>query len=229
MWKLIISEIEYFKWLYILSIIFVLIVNFGLTIDGRWIEAQSDFPGLRIIWLGVGIVILFFALLFNRKSGRLRNKILIPLSNNKISIARLIPFIVFWIILSIILVLFYLLNLSSLPSNEWIVNLLSLTGLILMIDSIPILYTDFYNRYFSKRSRILLGVFWSLLWITYIILNTIFATYFDFLSPQLFANSRTVLTELYFSNTATIINISIGVIFFFGSIITFQKRRLYLE
>jgi hypothetical protein len=64
MWRIVKSEIEYFKWLYILSILFVIVVNFGLTIDERWIEAQGDFPGLRIIWLGVGIVVLFFALLF---------------------------------------------------------------------------------------------------------------------------------------------------------------------
>jgi len=35
MWQLIKSEIEYFKWLYILSITLVVLINFGLTIDER--------------------------------------------------------------------------------------------------------------------------------------------------------------------------------------------------
>ena len=59
MLKLLKSELQYFKWLYILSLLFVIFVNLGMTIDGRWIEAQDDFPGLRIIWLGIGIVVLF--------------------------------------------------------------------------------------------------------------------------------------------------------------------------
>lgn len=229
MWKLIKFEIEYFKWLYILSIAFVIIVNFGLTIDERWIEAQSDFPGFRIIWLGIGIVVLFFALLFNRKSGRLRNQVSLPLTNAQISFARVIPFIFFWTALLVILVFYYILNNKSLPPNNWILNLVSLTGVILLIDSIPILYSDFYSTYFGRKSKIILGVFWSLLWIIYIILNSIFATYFDFISPQFFAESRKILTELYFSDATIIINITIGTIFFFGSIITFKKRKLFLE
>ena len=229
MWKLIRTEIQYFRWLYILSILFVIIVNFGLTIDGRWVEAQNDFPGLRIIWLGIGIVVLFFALLFNKKSGRLKNQISLPLTNSQISFARLIPFILFWIALLLILVFYYILNNNSLPPSNWILNLISLTGIILLIDSIPILYSDFYNTYFGRKNKILLGVFWSILWIIYIILNSIFATYFDFISPQFFESSRAILTELYFSDATIIINITIGVVFFFGSIITFQKRKLFLE
>ena len=229
MWKLIRSEIEYFKWLYILGIVFVIIVNFGLTIDGRWIEAQGDFPGLRIIWLGIGIVVLFFALLFNKKSGRLRNQVLLPLSNYQMSLARVIPFLIFWIVLIFILVFYYILNNKTLPPIDWVFNLISLTGIILLIDSIPILYSDFYSTYFDRKSKILLGIFWSLLWIIYIILNLIFATYFDFISPQFFEESRKILAELYFSDATIIINFTIGTIFFFGSIITFQKRKLYLE
>ena len=74
MWRLVKSEMEYYKWLLILSCTLVLLINIALTIDNRWIEAQGDFPGLRVIWFGVGIVVLFFTILFNRKSGRLRTK-----------------------------------------------------------------------------------------------------------------------------------------------------------
>ncbi|MBU1798021.1 MAG: hypothetical protein KKF21_06545, partial [Bacteroidetes bacterium] len=93
MWQLVKTEIEYFKMLYILSLASVVAVNLGLTIDDRWVEAQNDFPGLRVIWIGISIVVFFFTLLFNRKIGRLRNNILLPLSNIKTAISRLIPFI----------------------------------------------------------------------------------------------------------------------------------------
>ena len=69
MWRIVKSEIEYFKWLYILSILFVIVVNSGLTIDERWIEAQSDFPGLR-----VGIVVLFFCIIVQSKKWPVKNK-----------------------------------------------------------------------------------------------------------------------------------------------------------
>lgn len=229
MWRLVKSEIEYFKWLYILSILLVIVVNFGLTLDGRWIEAQNDFPGLRIIWLGVGIVVLFFPLLFNRKSGRLKSKILLPISQSQISFARLFAFILFWLGLSLILVIFYLINFSSFPDKSWLVNLLSITGIVFLINSIPLLYSDFYNTYFKRGEKILIGFFWSILWIVYILFNTIFSTYLDFISPEFFSQARETLTELYFSKGTVVINFVFGVGLFFISIITFQKRKLYLE
>ena len=229
MWRIVKSEIEYFKWLYILSILFVIVVNFGLTIDERWIEAQSDFPGLRIIWLGVGIVVLFFALLFNRKSGRLRTKMLLPLSHLQISLARLFAFVLFWAVLSLILLIFYLINFASFPDKNWLVNLLSITGIIFLINSIPLLYSDFYSTYFKKGEKILIGIFWSILWIIYILLNTIFSTYIDFISPEFFSQARDTLAELYFTKGTMITNIVLGLSLFFTSIITFKKRKLYLE
>jgi len=229
MWRIVKNEIEYFKWLYILSVIFVIIVNFGLTIDERWVEAQNDFPGLRIIWLGMGIVVLFFALLFNRKSGRLRTKMLLPLSHLQISLARLFAFVLFWAVLSLILIIFYLINFASFPEINWLVNLLSITGIVFLINSIPLLYSDFYGTYFKRNERILIGIFWSILWIIYILLNTIFATYLDFISPEFFSEARETLTELYFSEGAMIINFVLGMSLFFTSILTFKKRKLYLE
>ena len=229
MWRLIKTEIEYFKWLYILSVLFVIVINFGLTIDERWIEAQDDFPGLRIIWLGIGIVVLFSALLFNRKSGRLRNKILLPLSLLQIGLARLCAFILFWSGLSLILVIFYLINFTSFPDKNWLINLMSTTGIVFLINSIPLLYSDFYSTYFGKNSKTILMIFWSVLWTIYILMNLIFATYFDFISPEFFSEARETLTNLYFTKGATIFTIGFGISMFFLSIFTFKKRKLYLE
>jgi len=229
MWKLLKTEIEYFIWLYILSIMVVIIINLGLTIDGRWIEAQDDFPGLRIIWLGVGIVVLFFAILFNRKSGRLRTQMLTPLSDFEISTVRLVAFIGFWICLSLILITFYIINFGFLPDSNWLINLLSISGIMFLINSIPILYSDFYSTYFKKSEKIIMGVFWSILWIIYISLNIIFATYLDPISPGFFTFARQKLSELYFTPEATTINILVGLSMFLISIYTFRKRKLYLE
>jgi hypothetical protein len=229
MWKLVKSEILYFRWLYIISMAVVLIINTGLTIDGKWIEAQDDFPGLRVIWMGVGIVVLFFAILFNRKSGRLRTNKLVPLSNLQVSLARLIPFILFWISLMIILLFFYLINFAELPTINWLVNLISISGIMLLINSIPILYSDFYSTYFTRKSKVLMILFWSILWIIYIWMNVIFMTYLDFISPEYFVETRESLKELYFTPTATITNILIGFFMFFLSIITFRKRKHYLD
>jgi len=197
--------------------------------DNRWIEAQGDFPGLRIIWLGIGIVVLFATLLFNRKSGRLRNSILLPLSNIQLALARVVPFILFWVALSFLLIVFYFININTFPTSDWILNLISLTGVILLINSIPVLNTDFYSTFFSKRSRIILGVSWAILWITYIELNLIFSTYIDFISPVFFEISRETLKELYLSRITTIISIVVGGLLFFGSLFTFSKRKLFLE
>lgn len=229
MWKLLKIEIEYFRWLYIINLAFVIIVNFGLTIDGKWIEAQGDFPGLRVIWMGIGIVVLFFAILFNRKSGRLRNFILLPLNNFQLSLVRLIAFLGFWVSLFIILICYYIINFGSFPTNSWLLNFASLSGIMLLINSIPILYSDLYSTYFKRYEKILIGVFWSILWLIYIWLNTIFMTYLDFISPDYFVNTRESLKEFYFSPESTIINILLGAFLFFYSIQTFRKRKLYLE
>lgn len=229
MWLLIKSEIEYYKWLYILSTILVVVINFGLTIDNRWIEAQNDFPGVRSIWLGVGIVVLFFTALFNRSSGRLRNYTLIPISLRNLSIVRITSFLIFWIVLLIILTTFYLINFKSVPTINWLSNLLSITGLILLINSFPILNTDLYSTYFSKRSKIILGIIWGITFIIYIALNFIFIGYLDFIAPELFEFSRNTFKVLYFSNAFIIANLLFGLTLFAYTIITFQKRKLYLE
>lgn len=229
MWYLLKTEISYFKWLYIFSLAFVIIVNFGLTIDGRWIEAQGDFPGLRIIWMGVGIVVLFFAILFNRKSGRLKTHKLIPLTNLQLSLVRLLAFIGFWCCLLIILFCFYIFNFNSFPTQNWMINLVSITGIIFLINSVPILYSDFYSTYFTKKEKFLIGVFWSILWIIYITLNIIFMTYLDFLSPDFFVTTRETLTYIYFTPQVTIFNIIVGFSLFFLSLFTFRRRKLYLE
>lgn len=229
MWKIVKSEIEYFRWLYIVSIVIVIIINFGLTADGRWIEAQDDFPGLRIIWFGVGIVVLFFAILFNRKSGRLQTKMLLPVSTLQIGLARIFAFILFWLTLLIILVFFYLLNFGYLPDSSWNVNFLSITGIILLINSIPLLYSDFYSTYFGKKDKFLMRLFWSLLWLIYIFLNIIFADYFDSINPTFFEETRRTLSDIYFSPEITILNITAGTIIFTSSLITFKNRKLYLE
>jgi len=229
MWKLLKSEIEYFKWLYILSLAFVIIINLGLTIDRRWIESQNEFPGLRIIWLGIGIVVFFFQILFNRKSGRLRIQKLIPVSDIGTAAVRLLAFIGFWICLSAILITFYIFNFSDLPNKNWLINLMSISGIMFLINSIPILYSDFYNTYLKKTEKIIMGAFWSLLWIIYLSLNVIFFTYMDPISPSFFASAREKLTALYFTPEATIINVILGLSLFFISIVTFRNRKLYLE
>jgi hypothetical protein len=229
MWKLLKTEVEYFRWLYILGLLVVIIINTGLTLDGKWIEAQDDFPGLRVIWLGVGIVVLFFAILFNRKSGRLKNQMMLPLNHPQLAIVRMLAFIVFWTALISILILFYMLNFGNLPSQTWLTNLLSISGIIFLVNSIPLLYTDFYSTYFSTRDKFFIMIFWWILWIIYVLMNSIFMTYLDFISPEFFSDAREKLTDLYFTAEVTAINVILGFGFFFLSILTFKKRKLYLE
>lgn len=229
MWHLVKTEIKYFKWLYILSLLFVIIVNVGLTIDNRWIEAQNDFPGLRIIWLGIGMVVLFFALGFNRKSGRIRTQMMIPITKLELAWVRMLAFIGFWLALILILMLFYLINFNDLPNKSWLTNLISISGIIFLINSIPLLYSDFYSTYFRKSEKAVMLMFWGILWITYVFMNTVFLSYLDFISPEFFTEMRLALTDLYFSKGAVLINIIFGFGLFFMSIETFKRRKLYLE
>ena len=229
MWHLVKTEIKYFKWLYILCLLFVVIVNIGLTIDNRWIEAQNDFPGLRVIWLGIGIVVLFFALGFNRKSGRLRSQMMIPITQLELAWVRMLAFIYFWLALIVILMFFYLINFKDLPNRSWLTNLISISGIIFLINSVPLLYTDFYSTYFKKSEKAMLLLFWGILWIVYIFMNTVFLSYIDFISPELFTDIRLTLTNLYFSKGAVLLNIVLGIGMFLLSIETFKRRKLYLE
>ena len=98
---------------------------------------------------------LFFAILFNRKSGRLRTQKLIPVSNLEIALVRLLAFIGFWICLAFILVVFYIINFGYLPNNNWLINLMSISGIMFLINSVPILYSDFYSTYFRKTEKVL--------------------------------------------------------------------------
>jgi len=229
MWYLLKTEICYFKWLYIICLAFVILINMGITLDGRWIEAQGDFPGLRIIWLGVGIVVLFFTILFNRKSGRLRYHRLVPISNSNLALIRWLAFVVFWLVLLIVLITFYLINFDGNLNENWFVNLLSLSGIMFTINSIPILYSDFYSSYFKTKEKMIIGIIWVIFWVFYMSLNVIFITYLDFLAPELLASGRQTITNLYFTTEVTFGNVIIGILMFLATIYTFRNRKLYLE
>jgi hypothetical protein len=207
----------------------VVVVNIGLTIDNRWVEAQHDFPGLRVIWFGIGIVVLFFVLGFNRKSGRLRVQMMTPISQLELAWVRMLAFIYFWLALIFILMLFYFINFNDLPNKSWLTNIISISGIIFLINSIPLLYTDFYSTYFKKSEKALMLMFWGILWIIYIFMNTVFLSYIDFISPEFFMEARLTLTDLYFSKGAVLINVVLGFGLFFMSIETFKRRKLYLE
>jgi hypothetical protein len=229
MWSLVKSELIYYKWLFILSFLLIILINIGLTFDNRWIEAQGDFPGLRVIWLGVGIVVLFFTILFNRKSGRLRTKALLPISNYKLGLSRWISFLFFWFVLISVLLIFYLINYDGTLNQNWATNLISITGVILIINSIPILYSDFINTYFKKWEKAIVGLLWIIIFFQYISLNIIFSTYLDFLAPEFMFNSRETITNLYFTNIITFGGVVWGLTMFLSTIYTFKKRKLYLE
>jgi len=60
-------------------------------------------------------------------------------------------------------------------------------------------------------------------------INLNFMTYVDFISPEFFSEAREALTNLYFTKEGILFNIGLGISMFFLSIITFKKRKLYLE
>lgn len=228
MWNLIKYEIDYYKWLFIIGIVLILLINIGLTFDNRWLEAQYDFPGLRVIWFGLGIVVFFGTLLFNRRSGRLRSKTLLPITKYQIGLARWMSFFLFWIILLIILIIFYFLNNNSMNTN-WFINLISMTGTIIIINSIPIFYSDFINTYFKYWEKIILGSIWVILFLCYIYLNLIFSNYFDFISPEFISNSRKSLSNLYLANTTTLLIMVSSCIIFIATLFTYNNRKTYID
>jgi len=223
------AELSYYKWLYVLCILITLLLNIALTADGKWIEAQGDFPGLRVIWLGIGIIVLFFTILFNKKNGRLRLQTSLPMSNFKLAIIRWIPFMLFWLALIFILIVFYILNYKAAPDSQWSSNLISISGIIILINSVPILYSDLYSTYYKNSEKIIMISIWSILWIVYITINIIFSTYFDELSPNFFVSTRHSITEIYTSLEITLINLLLGLLLFFITILSFKRRKLYFE
>ena len=229
MWILLKAELIYYRWLYITCILFTILLNIALTIDSKWIEAQGDFPGLRVIWLGLGIIVLFFTIFFNKKSGRLRVQITFPISKFKLAIVRWFPFIFFWAILIFILIFFYISNYKSFPDIRWLSNIVGITGVIFLVNSIAILYSDLYNTYYKNSEKIIIMFIWSLLWIVYIGLNILFSTYFDELSPVFFSSARHSLIEIYTSPETTVANFGFGLLLFFLTILSFKNRKLYLE
>lgn len=63
----------------------------------------------------------------------------------------------------------------------------------------------------------------------YIILNGLFLTYLDFISPEFFMKSREAVKIIYFSNGLIVTNLLVGIATFVFTLITFKKRKLYLE
>jgi hypothetical protein len=122
-----------------------------------------------------------------------------------------------------------MINYDGSLNQNWFTNLISITGTILFINSIPILYSDFNSSYFKNWERTVVGLLWIIFFAQYIALNVIFSTYFDFLAPDLMLNSRESITKLYFTNSITMGSVFLGLIMFFSTIYTFKKRKLYLE
>jgi hypothetical protein len=229
MWKILKAEIEHNKYYLLPGLLFVFILQVILVISGDWNESQNDFPGLRVIWFSLSIFIVFLYLLSFRKDKRLRIHTMLPINPRKIASVRISVFILFWIVLILILFLFHLINQGQFPGPAWIYNILTLTGLVFIINSLPYFSQDIFNIYFSKKSRVLLSIALILCSIIYIILVLMITPYFDTIDPQFFNSYRNTVQKVYFSPAVTIISPITGITLLIASLFLFNRRKSYLE
>ena len=229
MLKLLKATYSYHKIGFFIALGFVIIINFSLIVGGRWQESQSDFPGMRVIWLlPISILFILFSTKFNHEK---RNRIvnLLPINKYQIAFSKLFGALVFWLLILLMNFIIYLSIKSSLPSQTWLADSLSYTGIVLILSSVPLAYNDIHSSSKSKAVKKLLALGWTVIMLTIITFFLLSLPYTQKFSPQQVATIGNELKAIYFSPAGSLLFFLLGSVFFGLSGFIYTKRGTYLE
>lgn len=229
MWKIVRAEFEYSKTILIFAHIFVAAVWIAFVVQG-WEQVDKSFPALRSSLVAATAILFLsnFTKLQREKRSRLYN--VLPLARGRLAVARLIFIGIFWLEVTGLLAIAFVLR-PSVYSHEMLFGFLALTGYVLTLNAMPFIFRDLRLSYNSKKRKLLMNIGWTI---------AVFLGYFFFMLFIFSSNDMTLLPEplkIVIAGFSNFVEKSFSAIVFnllgFGlswiSVLLFKKRMLFVE
>ncbi|MBI9070804.1 MAG: hypothetical protein JEY94_04360 [Melioribacteraceae bacterium] len=228
MFKIIKAELKYYKTLLMVTSIFLISMHFTFLTYGAE-NLDKSVPALRVSIFAFAVIVFVYRVITLFKEGRDRVIVVLPIHPGSIGFARLLFIPIFWVSA---ISLFFLCNLIVQFNNigsEFISELVSLTGLVLVLNALAMIYLDFLHFGLNKKQiiyvqagGIILAAFSYLIFIALIPLTENFGI-------LIFEIFNLNLSNIYQSYFGAVIMLCIGVLASVISKNIFMKRKTYLN
>ena len=141
MWRLVKADFRYYWYFFLIpcTLACILLAFVGFVKD--WPEPGVDLLGTRSLLLTMVAVVFFYRILRSILEKRDRYHMSLPLSGTKIALSRLMYIICLW---TCFVLLYWLSTLTVKPYSVEIIiiEMLSVTGFVLMANALPYIYRD---------------------------------------------------------------------------------------
>ena len=229
MWKLIKTDFEYSKNVLIFIHLIMFAVWIPFVVQG-WKEMNNSYPALQAALVAATAILFLFRFVRVQKEKRERQNFLLPISTGKLAVSRLLLIGLFWLEVTVLMALAFLLH-PSIYRHEFVFGFLSLSGYMIAMNAAPFIFRDLRHSLFSKRQIYWLSIGWTV------------AAFFGYAIFMLFvfsSNGMTLLPESFkllkadFSGfiagpTGAAIISLIGFSLSGVSVVLFKRRKMYTE
>jgi hypothetical protein len=226
MWLLLKSLSQYCGFVVIAGLTVVGIVTvFFLVLGGS--DFDKSVPAYRSVLMAATALVWLYSVLMLHKEKIDRFHILLPISVRQIGVVRVILLIGFWTTILLVFILSNVVvgNLQNNPALIW--NALSLTGFVLVVNSVPYLQRDLANIFTSKGQRFVLSVVWVILvMIGYVLFVLLVMPVESFGSLDV---AKEFITMNIITPGGAFLFFLLGLGLTILTIVLFGKRQLYIE
>ena len=229
MWILLKAEFEYYKvstYAYLIVFILLVIAFYTWGTD----RVASSYPALRSV-----MILILFALLISRQIKINQEKtdrfyVNLPLALTKIALLRFLYLTSFWVFMLITFLLTCFFSTTGQSNVPVFSDLISLTGVIFIAISVPLIHRDLNIRFDGKNQKIFIGM----IYVTIIFLGYAFFMLFFLVKDSIKAFAdlmpyKEIITNISSSGLGAAIILLSGIFSLIASSLIFQKRNKYLD
>ncbi|MBC8181993.1 hypothetical protein H8E88_12820 [candidate division KSB1 bacterium] len=206
-------------------VLFGMIINVALG----WQNVELDLPGVRSLMTTAIIVLIIFNFIKYIQEKRIRLISILPLSIIKVALSRLLYIVFIW---TSFMVLYWISLSTAKPYRSNIIfwDTLSVTGLILFVNTFPFFFRDFNFCFKEKYKAVILSILLVLMFfIGYILIFSFGISEYSWKIFQPLLPLRKWLVSVSSTSIGAIIFILIGLGFSVLNILTFVHRKSYIE
>lgn len=207
------------------------VVLFGMIINVvlGWQNVDLDVPGVRSLMTTAIIVLVIFNFIKYIQEKRVRLISALPLSIKKIALARLLYILIIW---TSYLILYWISTSTARPYRFDIIfwDTLSVTGFILIANAFPYFFRDLNFCFKEKYKAVIISILLVLMFFIGYLLIFIFGV--NEYSWKIFLPLlplRKLLINFSTVSTGAIVFILIGLGFSALNVLTFERRKSYIE
>lgn len=228
MWKILIAEYAYYKTVVITAYLFLLGVTISFMFWGLD-EIDNSFPAVKAVMMATAGSIFIFKAIKTYQEKRDRMLIILPYSTFQVGISRLLTLFIFWMS-SLLIVLSCFLFKPAHFELKILWNILSLSGFVFCLISVPFFYRDLIYCFDDKYNKITLTIIFTFIVIFGYSLFILFIVSAELMSlVQSLSLLKGEFTKFTESPLGAMLFILFGSLFMVLSTLIFKHRKSYVE